>query len=148
MMDLSDPIFRGKIGHKLQSHLSNQSPKFKAKGNHKIHSNCNQLQEDEKWLLDFHKPPTASGILTNTPACKAAVKEQDAHTVIWDSGASVNVSFDGKDFVGKIEKLPKGSVIKGTSNGLKIEGCGEAVWSLKDSQGNSRQSQSPCCCIP
>ena len=135
-MDLSDPIFRGQIGCELQSHLSNQSPKFKKKGNCKIHSKCNQLEEDEKWLLNFHKPPTASGMLTNTPACKAAVKEDDSYTVIWDSGASMNVSFDGKDFVGKIKKLPKGSVIKGMSNGSKIEGIGEVVWSLKDSKGN------------
>ena len=127
-MDSSDPIFRGQIGYQLQSHLSNQSPRFKSKRNYKIHSNCKQLKEDEKWLLNFHKLPTASGILTNTPACKAAMKEEDTCTVIWDSGASMNVGFDGNDFVGKIEKLPKGSVIKGTSNGLKIEGIGEVTW--------------------
>ena len=55
------------------------------------------------------------------------MKDEDTHSVIWDSGASMNVSFDGKDFLGPIERLPKGSVIKGTSNGLKIEGCGEVV---------------------
>ena len=112
VMDLSDPIFGGQIGCKLQSHLSNRSPKFNNKRNCKIHSKFNQLDQEENWLLNFHKHPTASGMLTNTPACKAAMKEEDTHTVIWDSGASVNVSFDRKDFVGKIEKLPKGSVIK------------------------------------
>ena len=61
------------------------------------------------------------------------MKEEDTCTAIWDSGASMNVSFDSKDVVGKIEKLPKGSVIKGMSNGLKIEGIGQVTWSLKDS---------------
>merc|ERR1711884_584343 len=125
------------MGHKLQSHSSNRNSRFKCKGNRKFHSKLKE-PEDERWLLNFHKPPTASGILTNTPACKAAVKEEDTHTVIWDSGASVNVSFDRKDFVGNIEKLPKGSVIKGMSNGSKIEGVGKVVWSLKDSKGNLR----------
>ena len=66
------------------------------------------------------------------------MNENDSCDVIWDSGASVNVSFNREDFVEPIKKLPLGSVIKGMSNGLKIEGCGEAMQSLKDCQGNLR----------
>ena len=60
----------------------------------------------------------------------------------------MDVSFDCEDFVGPVKRLPHGSVAKGTSNGLKIKGHSEAVWSLKDSQGNLRHLQSPCCHIP
>ena len=95
-MDLSDPIFRGEIGCKLQSHCSNQflNEKVNGKPKCKIHPKFNRGFKEENHLLNFHKPPTVLGALTHTPACKAAMKEEDCHSVIWDSGASMNVSFD------------------------------------------------------
>ena len=110
---------------------------------HKIHPKSNKDLKEENWLLNFHKLPTVSGVLTHTPACKAAMKEEDINSTIWDSGASMNATFDREDFTGPIESLPKGSVIEGMSNGLEIEGFGQVMWSLKDSQGNLRDSQLP-----
>ena len=31
----------------------------------------------------------------------------DAFSIVWDSGASMNITFDKQDFVGEITMLPK-----------------------------------------
>ena len=76
------------------------------------------------------------------------MNNKDTFTVIWDSGASMCVSPDKKDFIGPISKLPKPATIQAISNNLRIEGAGKVRWSMLDSKGNLRHLQLPCCCTP
>lgn len=91
---------------------------------------------------------TESVILQHPAACKAAMHDDDTFTIIWDSGASMCVSFDKKDFTGPITTLPHGSTISGISSTLKIEGIGEVLWSVMGTTGKLRHLKLPCYYIP
>ena len=65
-----------------------------------------------------------SVVLQHPLACKAAMDDKDTFTVVWDSGASMCVSPDKKDFIGPINELPKPATIQGIGNNLRIEGVG------------------------
>ena len=73
---------------------------------------------------------------------------EDAFSVVWDSGASMNISFDKNDFVGEIKRLPNSAQIKGIGTKLRIEGYGHVVWSLLDTNGKLRHLKLPCYYIP
>ena len=64
----------------------------------------------------------------------AAMNSDDTFSVIWDSGASMCISGDKRDFIGKIEPLTN-AVVKGIVSGLKIEGIGRVRWSVLDTEG-------------
>jgi hypothetical protein len=64
--------------------------------------------------------------------------------IIWDSGASVSLSFDRNDFVGTImKKPPKSYKLKGIANGLNIEGIGHIVYTVRHSTNMLRSLKTP-----
>ena len=89
-----------------------------------------------------------SVILQHPAACRAAMRNDDTFTVVWDSGASMCVSFDRRDFIGNMQQLPKGSSIQGITNHLKIEGSGSVIWSIMGTTGRLRHLKLPCYYIP
>jgi hypothetical protein len=63
--------------------------------------------------------------------------------VIRDSGASLSLSFDKNDFVGPVTKPPDRYKLRGIANGLKIEGVGHIIYSVRDSTGMLRSVKTP-----
>lgn len=69
--------------------------------------------------------------------------------VIWDSGASVCVSFDRNDFVGPIQPMANPSRLRGFfRNGPRIRGVGHVAWSFEDTNGNLRTLKLPAMYVP
>ena len=73
-------------------------------------------------------------VLQHPTACISEMKNDDTFSIIWDSGASMCISGDKQDFVGKITPV-KNAVVKGIVSGLKIEGTGRVRWSVLDTEG-------------
>jgi hypothetical protein len=64
--------------------------------------------------------------------------------VIWDSGASVCVSFDSNDFVGPIQSVPAATRLRGFfRHGPRIRGLGYVAWSFLDDTGQLRTLKLP-----
>jgi hypothetical protein len=61
--------------------------------------------------------------------------------VIWDSGASISITPDRKDFLGPITQL------QGIAKGLRIEGQGHVLWAIQDTLGNLRMIKVPACLV-
>jgi Zinc knuckle/GAG-pre-integrase domain len=69
--------------------------------------------------------------------------------VIWDSGASVCVSFDRNDFVGPIQPLANPSRLRGFfRNGPRIRGVGHVAWSFENTNDNLRTLKLPAMYVP
>lgn len=64
-------------------------------------------------------------------------------SVIWDSGASITISPDKRDFVGKVVKPSTMTQLKGIAKGLRIEGEGRVCWSFHDTNGQLRTLELP-----
>ena len=56
--------------------------------------------------------------------------------VIWDSGASISITPDCKDFVGPINTSGAITQLQGIAKGLQIEGQGHVLWAMQDTLGN------------
>jgi hypothetical protein len=77
----------------------------------------------------------------------ASTQRQD--TIIWDSGASMSISHDRKDFVGPIH-VPKGNggLLGISTKAVKIEGHGHVAWAMEDVNGMLRSIKVPCLLVP
>ena len=69
-------------------------------------------------------------------------------TVVWDSGASISVSFDRDDFVGPITPVPTSMRLRGIMRRIKIHGQGHVAWSFVDTTGMLRTLKVPALYIP
>jgi hypothetical protein len=63
--------------------------------------------------------------------------------VIWDSGASISITPDCKDFVGPINTPGPITQLQGIAKGLRIEGQGHVLWAMQDTLGNLRMIKVP-----
>ena len=84
-----------------------------------------------------------------------ALKEQNRASkvtklpVVWDSGASICVSFDKNDFVGHIQPVPTMARLRGFfRNGPRIHGIGHIAWSFTDVNGMLRTLKLPALYVP
>jgi hypothetical protein len=68
--------------------------------------------------------------------------------VIWDSSASITVSPDQLDFVGRYEKLPMMIKLSGLARGLNIKGQGHVMWSARNMEGLLRVIKVPAYNVP
>ena len=59
-------------------------------------------------------------VLQHPSACIATMDNDDIFSIIWDSGASMCISGDKRDFTGKIKPV-KNAVVKGIVSGLNIK---------------------------
>lgn len=66
-----------------------------------------------------------------TSFTKSALKR----TVIWDSGASISISPDERDFVGPLEPPKHRAKLHGISHDINVEGEGFVVWPMQDVRG-------------
>ena len=162
-LDLTDPMFRAGLGSKLR-HQVNRLHCFPYSGFGQDPSGSGPDYPEPQQTESGHcgtdpGPPDYPGsmhtiffgesvILQHPRACTAAMNDTDTFTIVWDSGASFCVSFDKNDFVGPLKPLPKGSCIRGIANNLKIEGVGQLVWTLMDTNGKLRHLKLPAYYIP
>ena len=76
------------------------------------------------------------------------INSNAAFSVIWDSGASVTISPDKRDFVGTISPPSTITQLNGIAKGLRIEGEGKVHWSFHDSSGKLRTLELPAYYVP
>jgi hypothetical protein len=70
------------------------------------------------------------------------------HPVIFDSGASLGITFDRNDFDGSLTK-PEGDLrLGGMAQGLQIEGIGSVTWTFRNPDGSEVQIRSNCYYVP
>ena len=72
-----------------------------------------------------------------------AIPKESQHPVIWDSGASISISSDRKDFVGQYQKVPASVKLQGLAKGLHIAGQGHVMWAFHDADGQLRAIKVP-----
>jgi hypothetical protein len=63
--------------------------------------------------------------------------------IIWDSGASISLSFNRADFVGVMKPVSKLTRHQGIANGLSVEGRGHVLWPMLDTNGQLRLLKVP-----
>jgi hypothetical protein len=70
------------------------------------------------------------------------------HPVIFDTGASLGITFDKRDFDGPLT-VPDGDLrLGGMAQGLKIEGIGPVTWTFRNDDGSEVQIRSNCYYVP
>ena len=81
-------------------------------------------------------PTTADCYVSPTGSFMGLCPEQDLHPIIFDTGASLAITYNKPDFDGPLS-LPKGDLrLGGMANGLKIEGIGLVTWTFVASDGS------------
>ena len=121
-LDLSDPVFRHGISTTVRHDL-HRAAAFAA-----------------------HLESSTNVVMSNAKACQAAMSHDDTFSLIWDSGASMCITGDRRDFTGTIQ--PLNGQVSGITNGLRIKGFGTVKWSLLDNQGKLRHLDLPAYYIP
>ena len=81
--------------------------------------------------------------LQSTDRFHESMPEASTFPVIWDSGASISITHDRKDFVGTIKAPGPITQLQGIAKGLRIEGQGHVMWSMLDTFGNIRMIKVP-----
>ena len=93
--------------------------------------------------------PATLRMALNAPArLKSMLTKEACFSVIWDSGATITISNNPKDFVGKIRKPSVWQRLTGIARGLKIEGEGEVLWAMMGTDGRLRLLKLPALYIP
>ena len=81
--------------------------------------------------------------LRSTDCFRESLPKTATFPVIWDSGASISITPDCKDFVGPISTPGPITQLQGIAKGLQIEGQGHVLWAMQDTLGNLRNSRVP-----
>lgn len=85
---------------------------------------------------------------TDPQSTRTEIGKDRHYDVIWDSGASISISFCRADFVGPIEDVSYGTKLVGIAKGLKVAGKGHVAWSFVDSTGMLRTLKVPALYVP
>ena len=75
-------------------------------------------------------------------------KKENRFPVIWDSGASISISFSKKDFIGNIKPSSVGMKLQGIAKGVSIAGQGNVAWAFVDTKGKLRTLKVPALYVP
>ncbi|KAI2509754.1 hypothetical protein MHU86_4607 [Fragilaria crotonensis] len=81
--------------------------------------------------------------LQSTDRFRESLPKASTFPVIWDSGASISITPDRKDFVGPINTPGPITQLQGIAKGLRIEGQGHVLWAMQDTLGNLRMLKVP-----
>ena len=68
--------------------------------------------------------------------------------IIFDTGASLSITFDRADFDGPLTIPPGDLRLGGMANGLKIEGIGPVTWTFENADGSEIKVRSQCYYVP
>jgi hypothetical protein len=118
-------------------------------GNH--HWTSKQLQAARKMAMHVNMAKIPGGnystilrmALQSTERFRESLPKTATFPVIWDSGASISITPDCKDFVGPINTPGPITQLQGIAKGLRIEGQGHVLWAMQDTLGNLRMIKVP-----
>ena len=79
---------------------------------------------------------------------RSTLPKQSTFSVIWDSGASMSITHDKRDFVGPLKPPGLQTQLKGIAKGLRIEGHGHVLWAMHDAEGMLRLIKLPAYYVP
>ena len=97
---------------------------------------------------DNLNPATLRMALQAPAKFRSSLPKNASYPIIWDSGASLSISPNKKDFVGPYTKATTALRVKGLANGLRIEGRGHVLWSVLDVKGQLRMLKVPAYHVP
>ena len=87
-------------------------------------------------------------LLASDPYALISIGGGHRQAVIFDTGASLGITFDKDDFDGPLT-IPEGDLrLGGMASGLKIEGVGPVTWTFRNSDGTELQIRSQCYYVP
>ena len=117
---------------------------FQGLGTHQWTSK--QLQAARKMAIQVNMAKIPNGnystilrmALQSTDCFRKSLAKTATFPVIWDSGASISITPDRKDFVGPINTPGPITQLQGIAKGLRIEGQGHVLWAMQDTLGNLR----------
>ncbi len=134
-------------GTAIQTSLSQLLFKFKVTGDWKLRAQANMMMAGRVESDPFN--PATLRMALNAPAKLRSMLDKEAcFNVIWDSGATITISNNKKDFVGKIKKPSVWQRLTGIARGLKIEGEGHVLWAMMGTDGRLRMFKLPALYIP
>ena len=110
-----------------------------------VHANMMLAGENEG---NKHNSTTLRMALNAPSKLRSLLSSEAWFKVIWDSGATISVSFDKKDFHGALRKPSVWRRLTGIARGLKIEGEGEVMWSVVGKDGMIRTLKLPALYVP
>jgi hypothetical protein len=148
--------------HRSQHHNAEYQP-IPAHGHHRCGNNRlthRQVQAAQKISSHFNMARINLGLspvdnaatlrmALQAPHCfRQAFPKEAMMSIIWDSGASLSISFDKSDFVGELH--PAGAItrLQGIAKGLRIEGKGHVLWPMLDVRGQLRLIKLPAFYAP
>jgi hypothetical protein len=118
-----------------------------ARAAHKMSMHCNMARVN----LGYEPAGDAATLrmALNAPHCfRQALLKIKALLIIWDSGASISVSYDRADFVGELKPAGVMTRLQGIAKGLRIEGQGHVLWPMLDTMGHYRLIKVPAFYVP
>ena len=117
---------------------------------HQHFVDCTSRDTDTDQLLSIENNgangPTIlqSGMLASDPHALVSIGGSAKHSVIFDTGASLGITFDREDFDGPLT-IPDGDLrLGGMAQGLKIEGVGPVNWTFCNVDGSELTIRSQC----
>ena len=91
---------------------------------------------------------TAFQVIATDPYAFMSIGGGTRKPVIFDTGASLGITYDKADFYGPLT-VPEGDLcLGGMAKGLKIEGIGPVSWSFQNPNGSDVQIRSQCYYVP
>lgn len=128
--------FRENLENKsFQHNPYDPAPGFKASPKHKItkhHANMAKsvphMEANLKHVNAFIDPLKA----------RQAIDASQCFEIIWDSGASMSITFCEGDFISEVRRPSVWRKMLGMAKGLMITGEGEVAWSVMDEYGSFR----------
>jgi hypothetical protein len=127
------------------------SPSGFQEGLRNHHWTSKQLQAARKMVMQVNMAKIPCGnystflrmALQSTDRFRESIPKTATFPFIWDSGASISINPDCKDFVGPINTLGPITQLQGIAKGLRIEGQGHVMWAMQDTLGNLRMIKVP-----
>ncbi|MCK7498622.1 MAG: hypothetical protein MZW92_54390 [Comamonadaceae bacterium] len=118
-----------------------------------------QEQAVRKIICHVHMATTQPSSQDITPAVfraalmsptrfRSTLPKHSTFSVIWDSGASMSITPDKRDFVGPLKSPGLKTKLQGIAKGLRIEGHGHVMWAMHDSEGMLRLIKLPAYYVP
>jgi hypothetical protein len=113
-----------------------------------VEIDCTFFESEEELHATIRDDPAVNGptvsaiagkthleLIASEPSVFMALGEQRFPSIM-DTGASLAISGNKSDFVGKMQRVAEGLCLGGMANGMPIEGVGDVIWTFDDVQGN------------
>ena len=90
------------------------------------------------------QPSPLKAALMARSKLRAEMPKESVSSIIWDSGASLSITNNKKDFHGTLKPCPyKHHKVKGVAQAIKVHGQGTVLWSVLDEAGVLRTLKVP-----